>query len=101
MDGTYAGGADTVDIDGAVGATLLDSTTVSAGVLAAGVMMTDLTGTLDISGSDGSELYLRLENVLGTTGEPWTAVDNISIVPEPASLALLGLGGLVMFGRRG
>ncbi|MEM9418603.1 MAG: PEP-CTERM sorting domain-containing protein [Planctomycetota bacterium] len=36
--------------------------------------------------SNGSSSYLEL--------------DNVTIVPEPASLALLGLGGLAMLGRR-
>lgn len=105
VDGTYAGGADNTDISGATGATLLDSVTVFSGLLNAGQMLTGQTVALNISGSTGSELYLRIENAVGaTTGAngPWTAVDNISVtsVPEPTTLALAGLGGMALLGLR-
>lgn len=95
VDGTYAGGADNVDIAGATGATMLDSVTVFTGALNPGQMLTGQTVLLNVSGSAGSELYLRIQNEVGTTGEPWTAVDNISVVPEPSTFALLGVAGLL------
>ena len=110
VDGTYAGGANNTDIDGATGATLVDSVTLGPVDIASGAMLLGQTASLDISGTSGSELILRLENVPGSTyvpgdgsstaGGPWVAVDNISIVPEPASLVLIGLGGLAMLRRR-
>ena len=87
---------DNVDLAGLSGATLLDSVTTFTGAIGAGVMLTDQMVLLDISGSAGKELFLRLENAVGTVGQPWTAVDNIRIAPEPASLALVGLGGLAL-----
>jgi hypothetical protein len=48
---------------------------------------------LDLDGSVGASVYVALSNVaLGST--------NIPIAPAPASLALLGLGGLVAGRRR-
>jgi len=102
VDGTYAGGADNVDINGATGATLLDTVTIFSGPLNPGQMLTGQTVTLDISGSTGSQLFLRLQNAVGTVGEPWVAVDNLAVapVPEPAAFALMGLGGLALLLRR-
>jgi len=91
VDGTFAGGADDVDLVGAAGATLLDTITVFSGALDPGQMLTGQTVSFNIAGSAGSELFLRLQNEVGTVGEPWTAVDNIQIVPEPSAMALGGL----------
>ena len=74
---------------------MLDSVTVFTGALNPGQMLTGQTVLLNVSGSAGSELYLRIQNEVGTTGEPWTAVDNISVVPEPSTFALLGVAGLL------
>lgn len=101
VDGTYAGGADNVDIDGAAGATLLDSVSVMHEDVAIGTMLVDQTVALDITGTSGSELYVRLINYAGVDGEPWTAVDNIEVIPEPATISLVGIFGAgVLFMRR-
>ncbi len=87
-------GADNVDIAADPGVTLIDSVSFNA-VLDPGAWIWK-SGVLDLSSANTTdELFIRLENFAGTVGEPWTAVDNLSI-PEPATMALLGLGALVL-----
>lgn len=102
VDGTYAGGADNADIDGAVGATLVDTFSSSIYTFNPGGGITDdQTATFDISGTSGSELYLRVINVAGVNDTPWTAIDNLSVVPEPATFGLVAFFGAgVLFIRR-
>jgi hypothetical protein len=92
-DGTFVG-ADGTDIVGAAGVTLVDSVSVMNNV-ASGAYITQNV-TLDLSNAGSGELFLRFVNYAGTVGEPWTAIDNVSIVPEPATMLLLGLGGLLL-----
>lgn len=97
-DGTFVG-ADEVDVDGAAGITLIDSVSTLYGSVAVGTYLTDII-TLDLSTAGSGELFLRFENYAGTVDKPWTAIDNVQIVPEPATLALLGLGGLLLRRKR-
>ena len=58
---------------------------------------TAASGSIDLSGlGDGSEVWIRIANTA------FDSVDDVSVevVPEPSSLSLLGLGGLVMLRRR-
>lgn len=54
----------------------------------------------DFAGLVGDDLTLRFS----VSGEGMTLFDNFvlteTVIPEPASIALLGLGGLAVFGRR-
>lgn len=96
-DGTFTG-ADESDIADATTVTLIDSVDILE-TLSAGDYVT-VTITLDLTSAGDGELFLRFENYAGTTGTPWVAIDNVSIVPEPATLALLGLGGLLAGRKR-
>lgn len=91
-DGTFVG-ADNVDIDGAAGVTLIDSASVTSGALAAGEEVR-LSVTLNLSEANVSDaLFLRFVNFSTGSGEPWVAIDNVTLevptvsLPSPADNA--------------
>jgi hypothetical protein len=55
--------------------------------------------SLDISAYAGSDAQVRFRYA-GNGWNWWMQVDDIAVTPEPASVALLALGGLAMFRRR-
>jgi len=46
-----------------------------------------------------NKIGIELANVT-PSGESWIGIDNIQFVPEPATIALLGLGALVLLSRK-
>ena len=90
-DGSFTP-ANNTEIDGAVGITLIDSVSTLYASVAVGAVQTD-TITLNLQAAGSGELYICFENYAGTTGEPWTAVDNISIASNiPSNGDLTGSG---------
>jgi hypothetical protein len=96
-------GADDLDLVGAAGVTLIDSVSLTSGNLSPGQFVT-LTTSLDLATANNTDpLFLHIVNFNTGTGEPWTAIDNISIqaVPEPSVFALGGLGLAALLILRG
>ena len=65
----------------------------------------DLLAEAQVSGATPAKVRLEFEaygSWTGAGGSPysWVWVDNVSVVPEPGSLALLALGGLALIRRR-
>jgi hypothetical protein len=87
-------GADDLDIVGAAGVTLIDSVNLTSGNLSPGQFVTLITA-LDLATANNTDpLFLHIVNFNTGSGEPWTAIDNLSVqaVPEPSAYALVGLG---------
>jgi hypothetical protein len=101
------GAADSVDINGGGGVTLLDSQSFSLAKLAvsgAAKLSLNEIANFDISGqTGGGELFLRFNNWDGGADTPWLMLDNVeitNIVPEPTVALLGGIGLLGMLRRR-
>lgn len=108
--GAFGGAADGTDIVGNVseifGQTFnsMNEDGFSNGASGTGDVRT-VGNTVDLSGlADGTEVWVRIGNGGLGGGSGYGPVDNFSIVqsgvPEPGSLALLGLGALAIVRRR-
>jgi len=82
-DGTYAGGAEDVDIVGAPGISLIDSYSVQSGPLLAGNTIS-LSGELDLStASSTNDLFLRVSNASVDEAAHYVGLDNFSLTDTP------------------
>jgi hypothetical protein len=100
-DGSFVG-ADNSDIAGAAGITLIDSVSLTSGSLNPGQFVTLQTALNLASANNTGDLFLRFVNYSTGIGEPWAAIDNVTLVPvpEPSTVALMGLGSLAILLRR-
>ena len=59
------------------------------------------SGSLSVgTGFDGADLYVHLTNTTSENSNILLDQVSVELVPEPGSLALLGLGGLALLRRR-
>jgi hypothetical protein len=79
---------------------LLDEaeTTSGSGDFTVDSEATYTSAELDLSSYDALIVAFGMRPGWSGTREAW--VDNVSVVPEPATMSLLGLGGLVALRRR-
>ncbi len=100
--GTFAGATDDVDIEGQ-GLTLITSFQTPTTSLV-DTFVNYNSGVLDLSSANTTDaLWIRVSNLPGAGSDNFSmaTVDNIQIIPEPATLGLVGLFGAgILFVRR-
>ena len=98
-DGSFVPGEE-VDVLGAAGTTMIAQQTQ---LYTGAAEWYDNVWTLDLSSAGAGDLYLRFNEYLNNgvnPGNTWAGLDNVAIVPEPATMSLLAIGGLALIRRR-
>ena len=96
--GSFVPGED-LDVLGGAGMTVIDQQTK----FYPGVIVGDLAleqWTFDLSSAGAGDLFLRINNYTGAIDIPYVDIDNVAIVPEPATMSLLAIDGLALIRRR-
>ena len=89
------------DVKDADGVSLLDASQQFTASSTAGGAIVSASATFDLSAAGSDELFLRINNYRPDNTESWTIVDNVQVVPEPATFGLLGVAGVaLLFARR-
>ncbi len=89
VDETYSGPSNDVDITYSMGAILLNRVYVFNGTLAPGEMTYNNSVILDVTGTEGMELYLRFQNLDSPADpiqRPEMALDNIEVFASVPAL---------------
>lgn len=95
-----------IEIFGEQGGGGTSSAEIVGGPFLAGLsntLWTSYTFSAILTGGDvtgGATVQFKAGNGAVAGATSWLEIDNVSIIPEPASLALLGLGGLTLLARR-
>lgn len=104
--GSFVGAADGVDISTA-GLTSLGTYTITNEGLTGskwdgtGITKAFATTEFDLSGQTaGTEIWVKFSAPNGNLSDYSNALDNLSVIPEPATLGLLGLGAACLVGLR-
>ena len=96
--GTAANAADGATLDTTIGASLASAVTYTSTDITNNAA-TNLVATLNFTGAtSGDAIWLSFGKL--TAGTTVAGFDNVSIVPEPSSALLLGIGALALLRRK-
>lgn len=101
--GLFPGAADDVDLLTGGLPLIASLTTPYTSAVGAGIYES-FSGTVDLSAANTVDpVWIRISNLpgAGTVDDgSWVCIDNVSIIPEPTTISLIGLAAVVVFLRR-